>query len=49
MRNIKHRRSDRPDRVIAAGPYDNVHQSVPRHILSEAEYDRIKDDVTPSH
>jgi DNA uptake protein ComE-like DNA-binding protein len=41
--------SDRADRVIAARPYDDAHQLISRRVLSEAEYDRIKDRVTVSH
>jgi DNA uptake protein ComE-like DNA-binding protein len=37
------------DRVIAGRPYDDAHQVVSRHALSQAQYDRIKDQVTVSH
>ena len=36
------------DRVISARPYGDAHQLVSRHVVSEAEYDRIKDHVTAS-
>jgi DNA uptake protein ComE-like DNA-binding protein len=32
-------------RIIAARPYDNADQLVTRHVLSPAQYDRIKDEV----
>ena len=36
------------DRVIAARPYTEPHDLVARHILPQAEYDRIADKVTVS-
>ena len=36
----------RAGRVIAGRPYDDPHDVVTRHILSEQEYKRIKDRVT---
>jgi len=35
----------RAERVIAGRPYDDPHDVVTRHILSEEEYKRIKDRV----
>jgi DNA uptake protein ComE-like DNA-binding protein len=36
----------RARRVIAGRPYDDPHDVVTRHILSEQEYKRIKDRIT---
>jgi len=36
----------RAERVIAGRPYDDPHDVVTRHILSEEEYKRIKDRIT---
>jgi DNA uptake protein ComE-like DNA-binding protein len=38
--------SDRADRIVASRPYDSTDQLVTRHVLSETQYDKIKDDVT---
>ena len=38
--------SHRADQVIAARPYSDAHQLVSRQVLSQTEYDRIKDNVT---
>ncbi len=38
--------SIRADRVIAKRPYEKSEELVSKHVLSEAEYDRIKDRVT---
>jgi competence protein ComEA len=38
--------SERADRILAGQPYDSPDQLVSRKILSEKEYDRIKDSVT---
>jgi len=37
---------DRADRIIAGRPYDNSQELVTRHIVSQQEYDKIKDRVT---
>ena len=37
---------DRAERILAARPYDDPSQLVSRRILSQSEYDRIKDSVT---
>jgi DNA uptake protein ComE-like DNA-binding protein len=34
------------DRIIASRPYDEAHDLVKRHVLSEAEYARISDRIT---
>jgi DNA uptake protein ComE-like DNA-binding protein len=39
----------RAARVIAGRPYDNPHDVVKRHILSEQEYKRIKDRITTTN
>lgn len=33
------------DRIIAERPYDNTHDLVKRHVVSESEYARIQDHV----
>jgi DNA uptake protein ComE-like DNA-binding protein len=38
--------SDRADRIIAGRPYDNAQELVTRRIVSQQEYDKIKDQVT---
>ena len=38
--------SDRVGRIIAGRPYSNAYQLVSRRILSQQEYDRVKDQVT---
>jgi competence protein ComEA len=37
---------DRADRIIAGRPYENAQELVTRHIVSQQEYDKIKDQVT---
>ena len=37
------------DRIIAARPFDNAHDLVKRHMLSQAEYDKIRDRVIAGH
>jgi DNA uptake protein ComE-like DNA-binding protein len=37
------------DRIIAARPYDDAHDLVRRHIISQAEYDKISDRVIAGH
>jgi DNA uptake protein ComE-like DNA-binding protein len=37
---------DRAQRILAGRPYDDPGQLVTRRILSQVEYDRIKDSVT---
>jgi DNA uptake protein ComE-like DNA-binding protein len=39
----------RAARVIAGRPYDDPHDVVTRHILSEQEYKRIKDRITTTN
>lgn len=37
------------DRIIAARPFDDAHDLVSRHIVSEVEYDKISDRVIAGH
>jgi DNA uptake protein ComE-like DNA-binding protein len=37
---------ERADRIIAGRPYENAGELVTRHIVSQQEYDKIKDQVT---
>ena len=37
------------DRIIAARPFDDAHDLVSRHIVSEGEYDKISDRVIAGH
>jgi DNA uptake protein ComE-like DNA-binding protein len=37
------------DRIIAARPFDDAHDLVSRHIISQAEYDKISDRVIAGH
>ena len=37
---------ERADRVIARRPYGNAHELVSRGVLSEPEYEKIKDQIT---
>jgi DNA uptake protein ComE-like DNA-binding protein len=37
--------AERADRIIASRPFAGTSELVSRHILSEAEYDRIKDRI----
>jgi len=37
---------ERAERILGARPYDNPGQLVSRRILSQAQYDKIKDSVT---
>jgi competence protein ComEA len=37
------------DRIVAARPFDNAHDLVKRHVLSEAEYNKIRDRVIAGH
>jgi Helix-hairpin-helix motif len=37
------------DRIIAARPFDDAHDLVNRHIVSESEYDKISDRVIAGH
>lgn len=36
---------DRADRIIAQRPYDDPHQFVARHVITETEYERIRDRI----
>ncbi len=38
--------TERANRVIATRPFESTHQLVSRQILSQGEYDRIKDRIT---
>ena len=38
--------NERADRIIAGRPYENSQELVTRHIVSQQEYDRIRDQVT---
>lgn len=37
------------DRIIADRPFDNAHDLVKRHVLSEAEYSQIRERVIAGH
>ena len=37
---------ERADRIIAGRPYENSQELVSRHIVSQQEYERIRDQVT---
>ena len=37
------------DRIIAERPYDDAHDLVTRHVLPQAEYDKIHDRVVAGH
>jgi DNA uptake protein ComE-like DNA-binding protein len=37
------------DRIIAARPFDDAHDLVNRHIVSQTEYDKINDRVIAGH
>jgi len=37
---------ERADHVIEQRPYNDAHELVTRHVISEAEYDRIRDRIT---
>jgi DNA uptake protein ComE-like DNA-binding protein len=37
------------DRIIAGRPYDDAHDLVTRHVLPQAEYDKISDRVIAGH
>jgi DNA uptake protein ComE-like DNA-binding protein len=37
---------ERADRVIEQRPYNETHELVSRHVISEAEYERISDRIT---
>jgi competence protein ComEA len=37
------------DRIIAGRPYDDAHDLVRRHVISQAEYDKISDRVIAGH
>jgi Helix-hairpin-helix motif len=37
------------DRIIAERPYKDAHELVARHILPEAEYDKISDRIVAGH
>jgi len=37
------------DRIIAARPFGDTHELVTRHLLSDAEYDKIRDRVVADH
>jgi hypothetical protein len=37
------------DRIIAARPFDDAHDLVNRHIVSQTEYDKISDRVIAGH
>ena len=41
--------TDLADRVIDARPYTDTHDLVTRHIVPQAEYDRIADRITVKH
>ncbi|HZR58936.1 MAG TPA: helix-hairpin-helix domain-containing protein [Terriglobales bacterium] len=38
--------NERADRIIAGRPYENSQELVTRHIVSQQEYDRIRDQVS---
>jgi DNA uptake protein ComE-like DNA-binding protein len=38
--------NERADRIIAGRPYDSSQELVNRHIVSQQEYDRIRDQVS---
>jgi DNA uptake protein ComE-like DNA-binding protein len=37
------------DRIIASRPFDDTHDVVKRHVLTEAEYARISDRISADH
>ena len=37
------------DRIIADRPYDDAHDLVTRHVLPQAEYDKISDRLIAGH
>lgn len=37
------------DRIIASRPFDDTHDVVKRHVLTEAEYARIRDRISADH
>jgi DNA uptake protein ComE-like DNA-binding protein len=37
------------DRIIAERPYDDAHDLVRRHVLPQAEYDKISDRIIAGH
>ncbi len=37
------------DRIIADRPFDHAHDLVTRHVLSEAEYAKVRDQVIAGH
>ncbi|HZW79676.1 MAG TPA: helix-hairpin-helix domain-containing protein [Candidatus Deferrimicrobiaceae bacterium] len=37
------------DRIIAQRPYDDAHDLVTRHVIPQAEYDKIQDRVIAGH
>ena len=37
------------DRIVAARPFDNADDLVNRHIISDSEYDKIRDRVIAGH
>ena len=37
------------DRIIAERPFKNAHELVARHLISEAEYDKISDRIVAGH
>lgn len=38
--------AERADRIVEQRPYDDPHDLVTRHVVSEAEYARIRDRIT---
>jgi DNA uptake protein ComE-like DNA-binding protein len=37
------------DRIVAERPFKNAHELVARHLISEAEYDKISDRIVAGH
>ena len=37
------------DRIIAERPFTNAHDLVTRHVMSDAQYDKVRDRVTAAH
>lgn len=41
--------SEKADRIVAERPYANTRQLVTRHVLSDDDYEQIKDRIVVSH
>jgi hypothetical protein len=37
------------DRIIAQRPYDDAHDLVSRHVVPDAEFDKIRDRIMVAH